>query len=86
MIIETKNWEIEYSHDDGRAGTVRARTEISKSEEYTYGNKKYGALRINGEPVIYDLRYNRAKDLHLVMLQEYFGNGLVRAIEVEEEE
>ena len=82
MEQETKKWIIKYSHADGRSGTVEATTEIKKSEAFKYGNRKYGALIIDGYPRVYDLRYNRAKDLHRVMLEEYFGDGLVEAKEV----
>ena len=81
---ESKKWMVQYSHDDGRSGTVEAITEIEKMKEPYYGNGKYGALKIDGYVNGYDLRYNREKDLHLVMLEAYFGKGLVKATEIKE--
>ena len=82
MVYETKRWRVKYSHSDGRSGTVEAVTEISKSGSFTYGNGKGGALIINDYPNVYDLRYNREHDLHMVMLKDYFGKGLVEATEL----
>ena len=76
---EAKKWSIEYSHSDGRSGTVEAVTEISKSGAFEYGNGKCGTLEIDGDLTSYDLRYSREKDLHMVMIKEYFGKGLVNA-------
>lgn len=81
-MSETKRWSIEYSHSDGRAGTIEATTEISKSGAFSYGNGKSGALTIDGYPTVYDLRYNSSKDLHMAMIEDYFGKGLVRATEI----
>lgn len=81
-IIEEKNWKVQYAHADGRSGEVEAKTEISESGAFDYGNRKSGALIINGYPNGYDLRYCREDDLHMVMLKEYFGKGLVKATEV----
>ena len=83
MANEIKNWTVYYSHRDGRQGTVKATTEISKSAAFSYGNGKSGALIINGYPNVYDLRYCTDDDLHMVMLREYFGRGLVKAVEVQ---
>lgn len=77
-----KKWEVEYSHDDGRAGTINVTTEIAKSGGFQYGNGKSGMLKVDNFTQYYDLRYNRDKDLHMVMLRDYFGNGLVRATEI----
>ena len=79
---EAKKWKIEYDHKDGRAGTLEVETEIMKSEGFDYGNGKSGALIINGFANGYDLRYSRAKDLHRAMIEEYFGKGLVSAVEI----
>ena len=82
-MSETKRWSVEYSHDDGRSGTVEAVTEIERVKEPYYGNGKYGALTVNGEYKYgYDLRYNRERDLHMVMINAYFGKGLVKATEI----
>ena len=82
MTTETKRWSVEYSHEDGRAGTIEVTTEVGKSEAFKYGNGKYGALTVGDFIQSYDLRYNTAKDLHMVMLEDYFGKGLVKATEI----
>ena len=79
---ETKKWKVEYSHSDGRSGTIEVTTEISKAGAFEYGNGKCGALIIDGYPTVYDLRYNSAKDLHMAMIKDYFGKGLVMATEI----
>ncbi len=83
-MSEVKKWEIQYSHSDGRTGVVEVTTEISKSGAFDYGNGKCGALSIDGYPdvYVYDLRYNTAKDLHMEMIKDYFGKGLVKASEI----
>ena len=81
MNSETKKWEVAYSHADGRSGTVNVTTEVQDSGAFQYGNGKAGALIIDGYPTGYDLRYAHG-DLHRVMLNEYFGNGLVTAKEI----
>lgn len=78
MTKEVKKWDVEYSHDDGRSGTVEVETEVRKSDCFSYGNGKSGGLTINGHTVYYDLRYNTG-DLHKIMLIDYFGKGLVKA-------
>ena len=82
MTTETKRWCVEYNHKDGRAGTIEVTTEVGKSEAFKYGNGKYGALTVGDFIQSYDLRYNTAKDLHMVMLEDYFGKGLVKATEI----
>ena len=79
MAMEIKNWKVEYKHNDGREGELSVTTEISKSGAFDYGNGKSGALIIDGYPNVYDLRYNTAKDLHMQMIKDYFGKGLVSA-------
>ena len=81
-LKDIRQWSIEYSHDDGRSGTVNATTEIIKAGGFQYGNGKSGVLSIDGYDNVYDLRYCREKDLHLAMIKEYFGNGLVKATEI----
>ena len=76
-----KKWLVTYDHKDGRAGTVEIETEVSDSKAFAYGNGKAGALWEAGQMFGYDLRYCNG-DLHRVMLEEYFGNGLVKAEEV----
>ncbi len=79
MVTEIKRWSIKYDHHDGRKGTVEAVTEIKKSAGFNYGNGKCGALTVDGCPFVgYDLRYCSG-NLHVVMLKEYFGEGLVEA-------
>lgn len=73
---------MEYSHEDGRSGSVRVITEIRKTGGFQYGNGKAGRLVVEGYEAFYDLRYNRAKDLHMEMLKDYFGEGLVKATAV----
>lgn len=82
MERETKKWIVEYSHSDGRNGTVEVTTEVGKSGAFKYGNGKCGAMIVDGFTQGYDLRYCTKKDLHRVMLDEYFGAGLVKAEEV----
>lgn len=84
MKKETKRWLVDYSHDDGRKGTVQVTTEIMKSGGFQYGNGKSGVLIENsvGYHHGYDLRYCKEKDLHMVMIREFFGKGLIKASEV----
>ena len=82
MNNEKKKWIIEYAHEDGRSGIVEAETEVGKSGGFQYGNGKYGVLIVGNSEQGYDLRYCTAKDLHRVMLNEYFGKGLVKATEI----
>lgn len=72
--METKQWSVEYDHEDGRKGTLQVTTEIMKSGGFQYGNRKAGRLTVEGFEQIYDLRYNHG-DLHMVMLKGYFGIG-----------
>lgn len=81
MDNEIKKWKVEYNHEDGRSGTVVVSTEIQKSAGFQYGNGKAGALTIGSFIQGYDLRYNSG-DLHKVMLNDYFGKGLVKAEEI----
>lgn len=76
-----KKWLVTYDHKDGRAGTVEVETEVADSGAFAYGNRKAGVLRESGQMYGYDLRYCKG-DLHKVMLDEYFGKGLVNAEEV----
>lgn len=79
MKNEVKKWKVEYDHKDGRSGVVDVTTEISDSGAFKYGNGKCGAIQINdGEQTVYDLRYNHG-DLHMVMIEDWFGKGLVKA-------
>jgi hypothetical protein len=80
-IGEVKKWTVAYAHNDGRHGTVEATTEIQKSGGFQYGNGKAGGLTVDGQTRGYDLRY-ASGDLHRVMLDEYFGDGLVEATEI----
>lgn len=73
---------MEYIHEDGRSGSVKVVTEICKTGGFKYGNGKSGMLAVGGTMQIYDLRYNRERDLHMVMLEDYFGKGLVKATAV----
>ena len=77
-----KQWKVKYHHNDGRSGVVSATTEVQKSGGFQYGNGKAGRLTVEGFEQIYDLRYCLENDLHMVMLKEYFGNGLVEATEL----
>ena len=77
MKNEVKKWKVEYDHKDGRSGVVDVTTEIRDSAS-KYGNGKCGAIQINdGEQTVYDLRYNHG-DLHMVMIEDWFGKGLVK--------
>lgn len=81
MDNEVKRWNVTYNHEDGRSGTVEAVTEIQKSGGFRYGNGKAGGLTIDGYTTVYDLRYEHG-DLHRLMLDSYFGKGLVKATEI----
>ena len=83
MDKENKKWRVTYAHDDGRSGTIEVETEVGKSAAFQYGNGKYGVLIVGDFEQGYDLRYSSAKNLHMVMLEEYFGKGLVTAEEIE---
>ena len=80
--MDVKKWVVEFSHKDGRNGKVEVTTEVVKSGGFRYGNGKSGALTVAGYTNIYDLRYNSAKDLHIEMLMDYFGKGIVKATEI----
>lgn len=80
--MERKNWEVKYSHKDGRKGTVKVTTEIAESGAFKYGNGKCGMLTVERFSQSYDLRYCLEKDLHMVMLESFFGDGIVEAKEV----
>lgn len=82
MENEIKKWSVTYDHEDGRSGEIEVKTEVGKSEAFQYGNHKYGVLTVKNFDQGYDLRYASAKDLHMLMLEEYFGNGLVEAVEL----
>ena len=77
----TNNWFVEYDHKDGRKGTVEATTIVGKSGGFQYGNGKSGMLDVDGYTQCYDLRYWKDKDLHMAMLKDFFGAGLVKATE-----
>ena len=77
-----KKWVVEYDHKDGRKGTIEVTTEIAKSGAFQYGNGKSGMLTVGDFRQGYDLRYCRRKDLDMVMIEDYFGKGLVKATEV----
>lgn len=78
---DIKQWFVKYDHHDGRKGVVGVTTEIQKAGGFQYGNGKAGIITVGSCTREYDLRYNTAEDLHMVMLNEYFGAGLVSAIE-----
>ena len=87
MTPEKKSWMVKYNHIDGRKGTVKVTTEIQDSFSFDYGNGKCGLLTVSDlgrypSHQVYDLRYNNAKDLHMVMIESYFGSGLVEAKEI----
>lgn len=81
MEKDIKKWKVKYDHKDGRSGEVDVITKILKSGAFDYGNGKAGELIINDVMQGYDLRYNNEKDLHMVMIKDYFGDGLVEAEE-----
>ena len=79
---DIKKWKVTYDHKDGRSGTVEVETEIQKAPGFQYGNGKSGAITVEGsDPRVYDLRYESG-DLHKLMLDDYFGRGLVEAKEI----
>ena len=80
--IEKKKWLVAYSHKDGRHGTVEVTTEIGESGAFDYGNKKWGSLTVGDFEQPYDLRYIRGEDLHMAMLKNFFGDGIVKATEI----
>lgn len=82
MESEVKRYEVEYDHEDGRKGTIIVTTEVQDSGATKYGNGKGGRLTPQGcEGFGYDLRYAHG-DLHMVMIRNYFGDGLVSATEL----
>ena len=82
MPKEIKKWRVEFSHNDGREGTVEITTEVMESAAFQYGNGMCGVLKDGKHREGYDLRYCTEKDLHKAMLEDYFGEGLVKATEV----
>ena len=76
-----KKWCVSYAHADGRSGQVEVVTEVMDSPAFHYGNGKMGVLKIDLLIEPYDLRY-ASGDLHKLMLEEYFGKGLVKAVEL----
>ena len=61
------------------------RTEVQESQAFNYGNGKCGAVFLlsdktgNGRGQFiesYDLRYSDAKDLHVAMIESYWGKNL----------
>ena len=81
MEKEVKRWNVAYSHKDGRAGLVEVETEIQQSGAFQYGNGKAGCLTVDGYQRFYDLRYEHG-DLHRLMLEDYFGKGIVEVVEL----
>ena len=81
-MTEQKKWKVQYNHADGRHGTVEITTEVGESQAFKYGNGKYGAIIDGDFEQSYDLRYVNAKDLHRVIIEDYFGKGLVSATEI----
>ena len=82
MEKEVKRWKVEYDHRDGRKGAVECTTEVGKSGSFDYGNGECGMLTVGDFMQGYDLRYNSAEDLHMEMLSDYFGKGLVKATRI----
>lgn len=80
-MTETKKWRVEYDHKDGRSGVVEVTTEVFDSSAFQYGNGKAGRMMSEGQKQVYDLRYNHG-DLHKVMLNDWFGEGLIKATEI----
>ena len=79
MTEEVKKWSIKYDHKDGRKGVVEVTTEVGKSGASRYGNGKAGMIQVkDSDPRYYDLRYNHEPDLHMLMIEDYFGEGLVK--------
>lgn len=75
---EIKKWLVCYDHNDGRSGKVKVITILEKVPGSLYGNQTYGSISINGVGTasrLYDLRYEKG-DLHLLMIEDYFGAGL----------
>lgn len=75
-----KTWDVTYDHKDGRSGTIEVVTEVRDSGAFQYGNGKAGGITVDGYTRVYDLRYNHG-DLHKLMIDDYFGSGLVEVIE-----
>ena len=81
MENDVKRWNVAYAHEDGRSGVVEVQTEVQDSGAFQYGNGKAGGLTVDGYLRVYDLRYEHG-DLHRLMLEDYFGKGLVEATEI----
>lgn len=79
--MEERIWNVKYDHKDGRAGVVSVVTHIKESGAFRYGNNKYGILIVGDYRHGYDLRYNKG-DLHKVMINDYFGDGIVEITEI----
>lgn len=85
-MSDVKNWIVDYACKDprmeGRIGSLKVTTEISKSGAFDYGNGKSGTLTVEGYPHTYDLRYCRENDLHMAMIESYFGENIVKVTEI----
>ena len=56
-------------------------TMVEDSAGFQYGNGKCGVLTLEGYTYSYDLRYCKG-DLHMAMIEMYFGKNLVDAVDV----
>lgn len=56
-------------------------TVVEDSAGFQYGNGKCGVLTLEGYTYSYDLRYCKG-DLHMAMIEMYFGKNLVDAVDV----
>lgn len=56
-------------------------TIVEDSEGFQYGNGKCGVLTLEGYTYSYDMRYCKG-DLHMAMIEMYFGKNLVDAVDV----
>ena len=75
----TKMWNVSYDHKDGRSGVVKVETEVFDSGAFAYGNGKGGCITVDDFEQGYDLRYVHDDDLHMAMIREFFGKGLIKA-------
>ena len=77
----TKKWQVTFDHKDGRNGQVEVTTIVTDSPAFQYGNGKAGVLKEGSSRQPYDLRY-ASGNLHRVMIEDYFGAGLIEAVEI----
>lgn len=77
---EVKRWVVTFDHMDGRKGTVEVVTEMYDSKAFQYGNMKSGKIIVGDGERYYDFRYIKGNP-HMIMIEDFFGKGLVTVVE-----